>query len=145
MTRYISVEIRLAVANRALNLCEYCLIHAEDTYFGCEVDHIISLKHGGNSDFANLSLACIPCNRFKGTDLTTLLGNRIVPLFNPRRELWKDNFRLNGVRIESRSEIGEATARLLRLNDPSRLIEREFLRTIGRYPSSVATLISGAL
>ena len=32
-------------------LCEYCLIHEDDTVFGCEVDHIISTKHGGAAHF----------------------------------------------------------------------------------------------
>jgi hypothetical protein len=47
MSSYVSAELRRLVANRANHKCEYCLIHEEDTFFGCEVDHIISLKHGG--------------------------------------------------------------------------------------------------
>jgi hypothetical protein len=37
-----SEELRRLVATRAEHLCEYCLIHEEDTFLGCEVDHIIS-------------------------------------------------------------------------------------------------------
>ncbi len=47
MSSYISEKLRMLVASRADYLCEYCLIHENDTYFGCEVDHIISIKHGG--------------------------------------------------------------------------------------------------
>ncbi len=43
-------------------LCEYCLIHEDDTFFGCEVDHIISQKHGGPTEPENLAYACLPCN-----------------------------------------------------------------------------------
>jgi coproporphyrinogen III oxidase-like Fe-S oxidoreductase len=42
MSSYISEHLRQVVALRADHLCEYCLIHEQDTFFGCEVDHIIS-------------------------------------------------------------------------------------------------------
>jgi 5-methylcytosine-specific restriction endonuclease McrA len=35
------------------------LIAEEDTFFGREVEHIISLKHGGSSDLENLAYACL--------------------------------------------------------------------------------------
>ena len=47
MTRHISEELRKAVAIRANYCCEYCLIQEEDTFFTCQIDHILSLKHGG--------------------------------------------------------------------------------------------------
>jgi hypothetical protein len=50
MARWISAELRQTIADRANHLCEYCLIAEADTFYGCEVDHIISLKHGGSSD-----------------------------------------------------------------------------------------------
>ena len=48
MSIYVSEELRQFVAARAQYLCEYCLIHEEDTYVGCQIDHIVSLKHGGD-------------------------------------------------------------------------------------------------
>ena len=45
----VSAEVRLVVAARADHLCEYCLIGAEDTFFGCHVDHIVSIKHRGET------------------------------------------------------------------------------------------------
>jgi hypothetical protein len=44
---HISAALRRAVIARAERCCEYCLIHDDDTFYGCEVDHIISEKHGG--------------------------------------------------------------------------------------------------
>jgi hypothetical protein len=38
-TSYISVELRRLVVRRAERLCGYCLIHHDDTYFGCEAAH----------------------------------------------------------------------------------------------------------
>lgn len=42
MTSYVSLELRRLVESRAHGVCEYCLIHEDDTYFGCQVEHIIS-------------------------------------------------------------------------------------------------------
>jgi hypothetical protein len=41
---YIKAELRRMVEVRANGICEYCLIADDDTYVGCQVDHIISLK-----------------------------------------------------------------------------------------------------
>jgi 5-methylcytosine-specific restriction endonuclease McrA len=49
MRRRLSNAIRDLVAQRARYRCEYCLIRAEDTFYGCQVEHIISLKHGGSN------------------------------------------------------------------------------------------------
>jgi hypothetical protein len=43
MRSYVSEELRRLVANRAERLCEYCLIHEDDTFFGCVIDHIVRL------------------------------------------------------------------------------------------------------
>lgn len=72
MSRYVSEKLAAEVASRAENRCEYCRIAIEDTYFGGEIDHIRSLKHGGETTLENLALACQPCNRNKGTDLGSI-------------------------------------------------------------------------
>jgi hypothetical protein len=45
-SKYISPELRNLVASRANYVCEYCLISDEDTFFGCQVEHIISRNTG---------------------------------------------------------------------------------------------------
>ena len=46
---YLNLELRRLVAQRADNLCEYCLIAAQQlTILGGAIDHIISIKHGGS-------------------------------------------------------------------------------------------------
>jgi hypothetical protein len=130
------------VAARAGHLCEYCLIHADDTFFGCEVDHIISEKHGGTTEESNLAYACLACNRNKGSDIASIIpGTReLVRLFNPRQDRWSDHFRLapDGITILALTPIGEATSRLLGLNDDIRLLEREALCKVDRYPTPEA-------
>jgi hypothetical protein len=55
-------------------------------------------------------------------------------LFNPRRQVWEDHFVLNDARIEGITQIGRATARLLKLNASNRILERQVLIDQGRYP-----------
>ncbi len=59
---YVATALRQLVRTRAKKVCEYCLIHEEDTYFGCQVDHIISEKHGGATEEHNLAYVCSYCN-----------------------------------------------------------------------------------
>ena len=114
MSSYVSDELRRLVADRAGRLCEYCLIHEDDTFFGCEVDHIVSLKHSGPTNRDNLAYACCFCNRHKGSDVASVSAETgdVVRFFNPRTDGWADHFSLNGSTIEFLTNIGEATARI---------------------------------
>jgi hypothetical protein len=88
MSSYVSAALRRLVAKRAAYLCEYCLLHEEDTFFGCEVDHIISEKHGGATVAANLAYACAFCNRAKGSDVGSLVWRTgtFSRFFHPRTD-----------------------------------------------------------
>jgi hypothetical protein len=114
---------------RAGYRCEYCLIHENDAGFPHQVDHVVSRKHGGTSDFDNLAYACILCNRYKGSDVASInpTTGEVVRLFDPRRDRWIDHFRLAADCIEPLTDTGSATVRLLRLNVAERLAERRLL------------------
>ncbi len=137
MGSYVGEELRRLVSARAEGLCEYCLIHSDDTFFGCEVDHIVSLKHGGPTTEDNLALACLFCNRRKGTDIASILpgSDLLIPLFNPRKDHWPEHFRLEDAIIHPLTPIGEATVNILHFNVPERILERRVLIASGRYPS----------
>jgi hypothetical protein len=47
MSSYVPVALRRLVAERAEGLCEYCLVHEIDMFFGCQIEHIVAEKHGG--------------------------------------------------------------------------------------------------
>ena len=131
----IAPELRFLVAQRASLRCEYCLIHEDDAAFSHEVDHIVGRQHGGESTADNLAYACMICNRFKGTNVASVdVSGVMVRLFNPRSDRWKDHFRLVGAVIQPLTATGEATARLLRLNAAERVVERNVLQGLGRYP-----------
>jgi len=121
----IGAALRGKVAARASRRSEYCLIHEDDCFWGCEVDHVISEKHGGKSTLGNLAYCCAFFNRHKGPDIGTLDGRKkLVPLLHPRRDEWHEHFRFHSLRIVGITEIGKATARLLQFNNSARLEER---------------------
>jgi hypothetical protein len=139
LTSYVSVDLRRLVAQRAGWMCEYCLIAEEDTYLGCQVDHIISEKHGGPTLAENLAWACVFCNRGKGADLASLTASgRLERFFNPRQDRWAEHFHLQDARIEAASPIGEVTIKVLQFNSPERILERAVLMDLGLYPSEPA-------
>lgn len=137
---YIPADLRSLVLARAEALCEYCLIAEDDTFFGCEIDHVISEKHGGETDADNLALACVFCNQAKGSDVGSLHWETkaFVRFFNPRTDHWSDHFELIDSRIQPATSIGEVTARILPFNNGERILERRTLQRLGRNPSTVA-------
>lgn len=145
MSSYVPVALRRLVRARADSLCEYCLIHEDDAFFGCEVDHIISEKHGGQTEADNLSYACAFCNRAKGSDVGSIMlaSGTLTRFFNPRTDAWANHFFLDEVRIVPLSDIGDVTVRILDFNNPDRLLERKTLQAMSRYPTSAALLRIG--
>ena len=137
MSSYISAELRRLVESRANHVCEYCLIHENDTYLGCQVDHIISEKHNGPTTADNLCYACTFCNRYKGTDIGSIApsSNAFTRFYNPRTDRWIAHFSLNGFLIEPKTEIAEVTIIILGFNSTERLLEREMLIQAKRYPT----------
>jgi HNH endonuclease len=136
MSRYIAETLRLAVKKRANLCCEYCLLHQDDFFFPFEIDHILSMRHGGLTVYVNLALSCSICNRNKAADIGTYLDGkrRFVRLFNPRIDVWANHFEINHGEIFPLTPIGRATVKLLDLNNPDRIILRQVLMTAGRYP-----------
>jgi len=142
VSSYVSAALRRLAAERADSLCEYCLIHEEDAFFGCEVDHIISEKHSGPTEADNLAYACAFCNRAKGSDIGSILWDTgtFCRFFNPRTDLWSEHFALEDMRIIALSDVGEVTVRILDFNNSERLLEREAFTAMGRYPSPAAVV-----
>ncbi|MEH1845983.1 MAG: HNH endonuclease signature motif containing protein [Nostoc sp.] len=137
---YINAELRRLVADRAEYICEYCLVSEVDRSSGCQVDHIISVKHGGATTADNLCYACIFCNLQKGTDLGSInwQTGELVRFFNPRRDFWGEHFRLDKAVIVHQTDIGEVTARILDFNGDERILERQALIAFNQYPSASA-------
>jgi hypothetical protein len=116
------------VRGRGGNACEYCRIPQDATpLISFHIEHIVSRQHGGSDEPGTLALACDRCNAYKGPNLTSLDPdtNVIVPLFNPRQDIWGDHFAVRDGRITGLTPKGRATVRLLNMNAPRRVELRE--------------------
>ena len=133
MADAISQQLRREIRARANGRCEYCRILEKLLLAGCEVDHIVSRKHGGITELSNLALSCARCNRAKGTDIGSIHpgATAFVRLFNPRLDRWDEHFVMDGPRIVGVTPVGQVTVKLLRFNDNERLLERLLLQQAG--------------
>lgn len=106
-----------------------------ETLLPHEPDHVIATQHAGETVLGNLAYACFQCNRAKGPNIASLdpATGALVPLFNPRADIWAEHFRLVDARIEPRTAVGRATAFLLHLNEPARVTARANLIARKRY------------
>lgn len=113
-------RIKQRVRQRARLLCEYCHTSEQWQYVPFTVDHVIPLAEGGQTTLDNLALACFHCNRRK-SDLVTAVDpqtNEVVPLFNPRRDKWREHFvwSADGLTVVALTAVGRATVAQLALN-----------------------------
>ena len=129
MAAPIPPDLRRLIAERAGYRCEYCLLPQAAALHRHEPDHIVPLQHGGVTDPANLALACLRCNRYKGPNIGSFdpLTGQLVPLFHPRLQIWDQHFQIVDAEIIPLTAEGRVTARVLRFNDPDRLTERQRL------------------
>jgi HNH endonuclease len=128
---YISVELDRRVRAAARNRCGYCLSPQHLVMARLEIEHFVPLSKGGTNDESNLWLACPLCNRAKGdrVEATDPETKQVVPLFNPRSQVWSEHFRWidAGLRIQGLTPIGRATVAALHLaDDPEALVVRSF-------------------
>jgi hypothetical protein len=127
--------LRVFVRERAGRRCEYCRLHEDDDDFlAFHVEHVIAKKHGGVDDPDMLCWACAECNWAKGPNVAGLLGNKLYPLFNPRKQDWRRHFRWEHTILHGKTRTGIVTVHVLNINDPSRVMLRENLLFEGRFP-----------
>lgn len=126
---------RVVVANRANYCCEYCRFLEQYSLASFHLDHIVSVKHGGMSILNNLAYTRSICNWNKGSDIATITAEGVpVRLYHPRHQIWAEHFKLKWAKVSPLVEVGEATIKILRINDADRVPERQMLQVIGAYP-----------
>ena len=126
MSESVPLALQRLVRRRARRRCEYCLLPQGLGFITFHMDHCISQKHGGPTVAENLALACPACNAHKGTDVAglDLDVDHPVALFNPRVHVWDEHFRQDDFLIVGLTATGRVTARLLRMNDSDRILDR---------------------
>jgi HNH endonuclease len=132
----LSNSLRDEVVRRAGNCCEYCQLPAQLQIGAFEVDHILPRSRGGQTDLANLALACPHCNARKWAyiDGEDPISGQAVALFNPRMQEWADHFQWSEHRsfeIEGITAHGRATVVRLHMNHPGLISIRRLLAELG--------------
>ncbi|WP_336389820.1 hypothetical protein [Scytonema hofmannii] len=59
-----------------------------------------------------------------------------MPLYHPRKDLWREHFEFKGAEIFPLTTKGRVTIRLLQLNRRDRVEERQFLLQSGMYTAN---------
>jgi HNH endonuclease len=135
MRKSISLQIKNQVALRANFRCEYCLLPDKVSFYNFHIDHIRSIKHGGDSQIDNLAYCCPECNSFKGTDVGSFKENdELIRFYNPRKDEWQEHFGVIDGLIIGKTDIAIITERIFKLNEIDRLIFRQELIQLGHYP-----------
>lgn len=138
--KYIPVELRRQVKERAGNCCEYC------RYPGCyspqtlSIDHIVPREAGGQTSADNLAQCCQGCNSHKSARMKALdpVSGAQVTLFNPRQQQWNEHFAWSEdfLFVTGLTPIGRATVEALLLNREGLVNMRRVLYAIGEHPPS---------
>jgi len=100
------------IRSRAHNCCEYCKIPQDYDDLPFQFDHIVAQFHDGSDAHENRAWACVPCNVFKGTNLSGVNSHtgKVVRLFDPRRQNWKRHFEWNGAFLEGKTQTPRSMA-----------------------------------
>ncbi len=134
----INRKLRSQIAALARYRCGYCQMQEVVSGIPLTVEHIKPMAHGGNDDEDNIWLSCRLCNEAKGT-LEEFLDSetgKIVPLFNPRTQLWHNHFAWDetAVIIVGKTAVGRATVAALSLNNELRVRSRAIWVEAGWHP-----------
>lgn len=135
---HIPLAVQKQVAEESHHRCSYCLTPRQFTAKLLHVEHIIPLVAGGRSTIDNLCLACELCNSYKGTRTYGYdpMSRELVPLFNPRKQIWKEHFAWSedGTQVIGLTAIGRATVVMLQLNHPFQVEARRWWVRAGWHP-----------
>jgi hypothetical protein len=114
------------VWQRADGRCEYCQVPQVFDVLPFQIDHVIAVKHEGQTIESNLALSCYNCNLHKGPNIAGFdpVSQTVVRLFHPRSDVWSDHFQQRNAEVIGATSIGRATVQVLRMNDPVRVALR---------------------
>ena len=124
------------VINRAGRRCEYCRMHQALQGATFHIEHIIPQSQGGTTESANLALACPSCNLKKSNrqEASEPDTGVVVPLFNPRQQIWHEHFKWEAYQMVGLSSIGRATIEAFDLNHSRRVLIRQAEERLGLFP-----------
>jgi len=103
-----------------------------------EIEHLLAKALGGETVEDNLWLACRECNSHKAkkTKAVDPLTKKLVKLFNPRRQVWKNHFEFSKdiTEIIGKTPCGRATVESLQMNNIYQTTARLAWIETGKFP-----------
>jgi len=132
---YIPDSIRDFVRERANHRCEYCGLPEGYNFYSHQIDHIIPLKHRGDSEVINLGLACFDCNNAKSSDVASYdeVTKELTPLYNPRTQKWDEHFGIENGIVIGKTAVGRVTVFTLNMNRPEQIEIRNAIIQAGLW------------
>ncbi|MBF2004013.1 MAG: HNH endonuclease [Chlorogloeopsis fritschii C42_A2020_084] len=132
----IPAALRQLVIQRAGDRCEYCGLSQAGQAATFHIDHITPVVAGGATTAENLALACVSCSLRKAARQTVEdpETGEIVPIFNPRQQVWKEHFGWDDVRVVGLTATGRATINALNMNRAIMLAIRAEEELLSRHP-----------
>ncbi len=136
--KYVTVQQRQIITERAKGRCEYCLSRADYATQSFSVEHIIPISKGGETILENLALACPGCNGYKYNKVNhpDPIDGELCSLFNPRTQNWQEHFSWSDdfTRVIALTAVGRATVEALKINRQGVVNMRKALFAIGNHP-----------
>jgi hypothetical protein len=135
-------RLKVQVAERAGDCCEYCRSQARFAMQPFAVEHIEPRSQEGGNALDNLALACQGCNNHKYNKIQApdpVSGEEVL-LFHPRQQRWEEHFAWNEdyTLIVGLTPTGRATVAALCLNRSGLVNLRRILHAAGEHPPLIA-------
>jgi hypothetical protein len=133
--RYEIDHITAACATIRYKICDISICFQDLAVPIGHANCCIAEKHGGDTVPENLALACLPCNRYKGSDIASLdpVTGELTRLFNPRMLDWWGNFGVEDGFIVGKTPVGRTTVFLLKFNTAAEVALRQMLMAQGLF------------
>ena len=133
-----NANLKARVVSAAGDRCEYCKSLRKYSPQPFVIDHIYPKAEGGKTIFDNLAFSCGGCNGHKYTKTHAIdpISGKLIPLFHPRKEAWKDHFHwsIDLTCMVGLSATGRATIVTLKLNRLELINLREITLLTGDHP-----------
>jgi HNH endonuclease len=104
-------------------------------------EHIIPLIKHGLTILLNLAFSCGGCNSYKKdkTEALDPLTRQLMPLFNPRTDIWTDHFEWSAddLQVIGTTPTGRATVQLLKVNREGNINLRRLLKMAELHPPTL--------
>lgn len=136
--RHVPAALRQLVQDRAGGICEYCRSQARFSPQPFSVEHITPRAAGGQTKADNLALSCQGCNghKYSKQEAVDPVTGKVVPLFHPRTQRWRDNFAwsADATLLAGLIPVGRATIEALRMNRVEVVNLRKVLYAVQKHP-----------